>query len=251
LLTPSVLTPSVVTSSMTFRPATLPVTAWRAFRWLADGLQLLRRSPVVLVGLCLAMMATELAIQQLPVLGVVASKLIVPCLGVGLWLAVDRLARSERPRAAALLEGFRAEHRGAAIASVATTLILFATQVLNAMLLGGASGADVITGEIAPDTLDVRFVLVMLLPACVPLLLLGFATPLAAFERMRPLAAIRRSVQIVSRAPAAFGVFLVAHVVLLAVGLVLVIPLVFVLPWMLTASYAAYRDMRGCDQRTS
>ncbi len=218
----------------------------RAFRWLGEGLRLLLRAPLSLIALCLVPLVVELILQQIPYAGVALSKLVVPCIGIGLWYGVDELARGGRLRVSCLAQGARRAHRGAAATSVVTSLIMFATQVAVSVAVYGSPAIDVLLGRPSPVAMTLSFALVTILPAVVPLTLLGLSLGFAAFDGLSPRAAIARSVREVGARAPAFAVFLVAQAALLAVALVgFGIPLLVVSPWLLAAEYVAYRDVRA------
>lgn len=217
-----------------------------AFRWLGEGLRLLLRAPISLIVLCLVPLVVELVLQQIPYAGVVVSKLVVPCVGIGLWYGIDELARGGRLRVSCLTEGVRAAHRSAAITSVVTSLIMFATQVAVSVAVYGAPAVDVLLGRPSSVEVTLSFALVTILPAALPLTLVGLSLGFAAFDGLSARAAIVRSVREVLSRASAFAPFMLAQAALLAVALVgFGIPLLVVSPWLLAAEYVAYRDVRA------
>src|SRR6185436_7834668 len=136
---------------MRFQPATVRLSPWRAFRWFGDGLRMWGRAPVSLTCLALLPVVVETLIQlTIPVIGIVMSKVAAALVGVGPWIAVDRLARGERIGATCVIEGLRAEHRAGAITSLVTTLIVFATQLTIAVAAYGSEALGVLSGRISP-----------------------------------------------------------------------------------------------------
>jgi hypothetical protein len=178
----------------------------RVLRWSMDGLRLWRRAPIALPLLSLVVMVVEAALQLVPGVGIVLSKLMVSLLGAGLLVGMDGLARGQRLGAGCLV---------------------------------------LARGQIPPELRSPGFLLVLILPGLVPATLLVLAMPLVVFERLPAIRAVGLSVRLVLGAPGAFGLFLLVSLALTALALLLKgLPLLLLAPWLLAANYAIYRDLR-------
>ncbi|MDQ7988494.1 MAG: BPSS1780 family membrane protein [Candidatus Dactylopiibacterium sp.] len=75
--------------------------------WLKQGFALWRRAPIVLTGACLTMFMLLLVSAILPVLGQVLPALLLPPLGVGMFLLCGEIRRQGTPSPGFLFQGFR------------------------------------------------------------------------------------------------------------------------------------------------
>ena len=80
----------------------------RAFEWYREALQLFKRHPFAFVGLAVAVIAAELLLGVVPVVGRPLANIVVPILACGLLYASLAADRGDRPRAAHLVAAFAA-----------------------------------------------------------------------------------------------------------------------------------------------
>jgi hypothetical protein len=218
--------------------------AVRALHWCLGGLRLWRRAPLRLLLLSLAPLVLELLLQVIPGVGILLSKLLVPIVGAGLFMAMDELARGGTVRTSALLEGLRHGRFGPLALTSVLLLAIFATQVLVAATVYGGSVLGVLVGARVAEFGDLVFQLVLILPGLLPATLLMLVIPLVLFEGVGPGRAALLSVRIVMSSPAAFGLYALVSMAALAVALLLRgVPLLLFAPWALAANYVAYRDV--------
>lgn len=223
-----------------------PVSSLRALVWLAHGLRLWRRAPVALLLLSLAPFVVEGGLQLIPLVGVVLSKVVVLLLHGGLWLGVDELQRGGRLRAACLVQGFARERWRPLLGLSAWMLAIFATQVLVATVVYGPAALGVAVGRLPAELHGKSFMLLLILSGALPAVLLMLSMPFVLFDHLGPARAVALSLRFALAAKGAFAAFTLVTMALLAVSLLLGgLPLLAVAPWLLGASYAAYRDMRA------
>lgn len=227
----------------------------RAIGWYRDAFRLWRRAPFRLVGLSLACLVAEALLQLVPLAGTVLSKVLVPMLGAGIWLGLDRLQRGEPLRFACLTAGWR-DPRWPALWGLAAAvgLIVFGIQVAGAAVVFGPVVWDsIVLGHLArhPALQSRSLELVLMLPGLVPATLLTLAPPLFLFRGDRALAALAGSLRMVTRQAAAFTIALVPQLALFAAALSspwLMPLLLLLLPLGTLVGFAAWRDLDGSRQ---
>lgn len=227
----------------------------RAAGWYRDAFRLWRRAPFRLIALSVACLIAEALLQLVPLVGTVLSKAVVPMLGAGIWLGLDRLQRGEPLRFACLWSGWR-EPRWPALWGLAATvgLVVFGVQVaVAAVAFGPAVWDGIVLGHLArhPALQSRSLELVLMLPGLIPATLLTLAPPLFLFRGDRALAALAGSLRVVTRQAAAFTVALVPQLVLFAAALSspwLLPLLLLLLPLGTLLGFAAWRDLDGSRQ---
>jgi len=235
------------------RPAPVPcLPAHRAWRWCLDGLRLWRRFPLRLFLLSLLPMLLEGALQTIPVVGMVLSKILPLLLGFGLWRGLAESEATGVLRWSCLFDLCRAGSILPALGLAAIQgPVVFVVQLAGAMAVHGWPVVDaVVLGNVAAhrELVTRSFACLLILPGVPVAVLLGLAPMYLLFRGASPWQALRCSVRNVWRSRAAFGVFALVQLVLLggAVGLpfgmVLLLPL---LPWMCACAYMAWKDVDG------
>ena len=233
--------------------ATLPplpaatVPALRALVWYREGLRLWARAPIALLLLSIVPFAVELALQLIPVVGVVLSKLVCPIVQAGLWVGLAGVIHGRPLRAACLTEGLhRGRIRTLAVLGVCL-LVIPAVQVLVAALVFGPGAIGIVLlGQPRPDPSGLGFVLVLLLSGVLPATWLMLSMPFVLFDRLGAVRAVSRSLAFARAAPGAFALFALGSAGLLVlVVLGRGLPLLLLAPWMLAANLSAYRDLRA------
>jgi uncharacterized membrane protein len=218
------------------------VPAAHATTWYADAMRLWKRGPLVFCALAFVMLAVNLALNLVPIVGVVASQLLLPLLECGLLYASLAADRGDRPRMRHLLAIAAAPPRALA-AIVAAGLLIFATEALVAQTMGGINmlapmaDADAVTGGALVTTYAAG------IAVSLPLMFVPFA---ALFDGAGPRAAFAQSTAAFARNAAPLVLFGALSFGLLMLGLATSgLGLLLALPWSAAASYAAWKDIFG------
>lgn len=230
---------------------TAPSSLSRLDRWCRDGLRLWRRAPFMLVLLGFCCLLVEALLQQIPWVGVLISKVVVPMCVAGIWLGLDELQRGGRLRFSSLWAGWRHPRWIALwILSGLTGLLVSGFQLAGGWMVYGHDVLDAVAfGHAAahPALLTRNFEYVLLLPGELPAMLLLLATPLLLFRGASITGAIRGSIRIVLAAPLAFGLLTLLGTALLALCLVngwaLLLLVLALTPWSNAVAYATWNDV--------
>lgn len=229
----------------------LPLSpAARALRWYREALRLWRRTPFLLVALCLTRLLVEGLLQLIPWGGVVISKLVVPMLAAGVWLGLEQLQHGGRLRFACLWAAWR-QPRWPVLWAVSGSVGVLVFGFQLACVTVGFSGAAidvVLFGHMAahPALQTRTFELALMLPGLIAGTLLGFAVPLRLFRGAGYVQALGGSLQLVASAPTAIILAMLPQLGLFALVFVSAwtMPLLLVLlPLGTLVGYTAWRDL--------
>ena len=226
------------------------VDAGRGWTWIADGFGLFKKAPGMWIALVIVLFVILLVLAFIPLLGAVATFLLMPLFLGGLMLGCRALQGGGELEVGHLFAGFK-EHTGNLI-------------VLGALAIGGMFivilpviaivGAGAIFGMMRGDAAGVAamggsFVLAWLVAMALSIpiyMALWFAPALVVLRGLAPVAAVKESF---------FGClknivpFLIYGIVMLVLGILAAIPLA--LGWLVlgpvavASIYVAYRDIYG------
>ena len=226
------------------------VDAGRGWTWIADGFGLFKKAPGMWIALVIVLIVILLVLAFIPLLGAVATFLLMPLFLGGLMLGCRALQGGGELEVGHLFAGFK-EHTGNLV-------------VLGALAIGGwiivmlpviaIVGAGTIFGVMRGDAAGVAamggsFMLAWLVAMALSIpiyMALWFAPALVVLRGLAPVAAVKESF---------FGClknivpFLIYGIVMLVLGIVAVIPLglgwLVLGPVAIASIYVAYRDIYG------
>jgi len=226
------------------------VGAGQGWTWIADGFGLFKKAPGMWIALVIVLFVILLVLAFIPLLGAVATFLLMPLFLGGLMLGCRALQGGGELEVGHLFAGFK-EHTGNLI-------------VLGALAIGGwvivmlpmiaIVGAGAIFGMMRGDAAGVAamggsMVLAWLVAMALSIpiyMALWFAPALVVLRGLAPVAAVKESF---------FGClknvvpFLIYGIVLLVLGIVAAIPLglgwLVLGPVAVASVYTAYRDIYG------
>jgi hypothetical protein len=218
------------------------VSARRAFNWYSDAMRLWKRGPFSFSLIALVVLVANIALNVLPVVGIVLAQLLLPLVECGLLYASLAADRGDRPRLRHLIAVAAAPPRAQAAVIVAA-LIVFAVEAFVANAIGGfnmlapSSNADSISGV----TLVVTYAAGIIVS--LPLTFVPFA---ALFDGENFRNAFAQSGAAFARNAGPLFVYGLVSFLLLLMGLATSgIGLLLALPWSAAASYAAWKDLFG------
>ena len=224
------------------RRAIRAVATRRAFDWYAEAMRLWKRGPLAFCAIALVVLAANVALSLVPMVGILIGQLVLPLAECGLLYASLAADRGERPRVRHLFAVAAAPPRALA-AVVVSGFIVFAAEALVAQAVGGfnmlapESNADSISGVTLVATYAAG------VAVSLPVTFVPFA---ALFDGAGLRGAFAQSAQAFARNPAPLALYGALSLALLMLGLATGgVGLILALPWSAAASYAAWKDVFG------
>jgi hypothetical protein len=226
------------------------VGAGQGWTWIADGFGLFKKAPGMWIALVIVLIVILLVLAFIPLLGAVATFLLMPLFLGGLMLGCRALQGGGGLEVGHLFAGFK-EHTGNLIVLGALAIggwiivmlpviAIVGAGTLFGLMRGDAAGAAAMGGS---------FLLAWLVAMALSIpiyMALWFAPALVVLRGLAPVAAIKESF---------FGClknmvpFLIYGIVLLVLGIVAAIPLglgwLVLGPVAIASVYTAYRDIYG------
>jgi uncharacterized membrane protein len=231
------------------------VNADRGLGWWSDAWRLFMRSALLWAALALILFVGLAVISVVPVLGTLASALLMPVLGGSWMLAARKVEQGGNLEVADLFSAFKEPHLQPLL--VLGALLLAATLVIgvvagaiglgavSGMMAGGMQGRSG-GGMLAAMGAGMTALLVLLLLGVVITMALWFATGLVVFRRVKPVESLQLSFSAVVKNALPFLIYSVIQLVL---SLVASIPFglgwLVLLPVTLLTVYVSYKDVFG------
>lgn len=230
------------------------VPAGRGWQWIADAWAFTGPQRGMFIGVFLLFALIAVVLGFVPLLGAIASALLMPVLAGGFWLGCDAVRRGERLEIGHLFAAFQ-PHANKLIGLGALSLaVIVAMTVVMVVIVGSSVGLSFFGGQPSPEQLAAGLAgfmlaaLVMLALSIPWYMALWFAIPLIVFERSDIVPALRTSFFACIKNIVPFFVWSVAIFVL---AIVASIP--FMLGWlllgpvMMVSIYLSYRDVFHAD----
>jgi hypothetical protein len=228
------------------------VGAGQGWTWIAEGFGLFRKAPGIWIAAVVILFVILIVLAFIPLLGAVATFLVMPVFVGGLLLGCRALQGGGELELAHLFAGFKEQTGnlivvgalaiGAWIIVMVPVVLIVGTGGVMAVLRGDAAGA-------AAMGASVMLAWLVALALSIPIYMaLWFAPALVVLRGMAPVAALQESF---------FGClknilpFLVYSIVLMVLGIVASIPLglgwLVLGPTLIASVYVSYRDVFGGD----
>lgn len=226
------------------------VGAGQGWTWIAEGFGLFRKAPGIWIAAVVILFVILIVLAFIPLLGAVATFLVMPVFVGGLLLGCRALQGGGELELAHLFAGFKEQTGnlivvgalaiGAWIIVMVPVVLIVGTGSVMAMLRGDAAGVAAMGGS-------VMLAWLVALALSIPIYMaLWFAPALVVLRGMAPIAALQESF---------FGClknilpFLVYSIVLMVLGIVASIPLglgwLVLGPTLIASVYVSYRDIFG------
>lgn len=226
------------------------VGAGQGWTWIAQGFDLFRKAPGIWIALVVILFVILVVLAFIPLLGAVATFLVVPVFVGGLLLGCQALQGGGELEVGHLFAGFKA-HTGNLIVLGALAIAGWIIVMLPVVVIVGAGAfLAAIRGDAAGvAALGGSFMLAWLvaLALSIPIYMaLWFAPALVVLREMAPIEAIKESFMgcLKNILP-----FLVYSIVLIVLGIVASIPLglgwLVLGPTLIASVYTSYRDIYG------
>lgn len=226
------------------------VGAGQGWAWIAQGFDLFRKAPGIWIALVVILFVILVVLAFIPLLGAVATFLVVPVFIGGLLLGCQALQGGGELEVGHLFAGFKA-HTGNLIVLGALAIAGWIVVMLPVVVIVGAGAfLAAIRGDAAGVAAlggSVMLAWLVALALSIPIYMaLWFAPALVVLREMAPIEAIKESFMgcLKNILP-----FLVYSIVLLVLGIVASIPLglgwLVLGPTLIASVYASYRDIYG------
>jgi uncharacterized membrane protein len=227
------------------------VGAGQGWTWIADGFGLFKKAPGIWIALVIILFVILLVLAFIPLLGAVATFLLMPVFIGGLTLGCQALHGGSELELRHLFSGFDKAHAGNLIVLGALAIAGWVVVMLPVIVIVGAGA---ILGAMRGDAAGVAAIggsvmlaVLVALALSIPIYMaLWFAPALVVLRGMAPLAAVKESFRgcLKNILP-----FLIYGIVLLMLGIVAAIPLglgwLVLGPVAIASVYVAYRDIFG------
>lgn len=228
------------------------VGAGQGWTWIAEGFGVFRKAPGIWIAAVVILFVILIVLAFIPLLGAVATFLVMPVFVGGLLLGCRALQRGGELELAHLFAGFKEQTGnlivvgalaiGAWIIVMVPVVLIVGTGGVMAVLRGDAAGAAAMGGS-------VMLAWLVALALSIPIYMaLWFAPALVVLRGLAPIAALQESF---------FGClknilpFLVYSIVLMVLAIVASIPLglgwLVLGPTLIASVYVSYRDIFGGD----
>jgi hypothetical protein len=226
------------------------VDAGQGWTWITGGFELFKKQPGMWIALVVVMFVIIFVLAFIPILGAIATFLLMPVFGGGLMLGCQALARGGPLEFGHLFAGFKTQTAnlivlgalglgGWVVVMVPVLLIVGAGAFFGGMS-GDASGVAAMGGS---------FLIAWLLAMALSILLymaFWFAPALVVLRGVSPVAAIQQSFFACLKNVVPF---LIYGIIMLVLSIVATIPLglgwLVLGPVVIASIYTAYRDIYG------
>jgi uncharacterized membrane protein len=217
----------------------------RAFQWYGEALRLFKRRPLPFIGLALAVIAAELLLGVIPVVGRPLANIVVPILACGLLYASLAADRGERPRAAHLVTAFAAPVASLGAVILSSLAVFLAEWVIGWQFAGVNLLATDDSHALSPG--EVLLVYAAGVAVSLPLTLVPIV---ALFEGAGVADSFAASIAAFRRNVGAFLLYGGLSLALLGLAIVTMgVILPVVLPLWAASSYVAWKDLVGATAR--
>jgi hypothetical protein len=205
-------------------------------------MRLFKRGPAIWAALALLTLASELGLSEVPDVGPLLAKVVVPLVACGLLYAAAAADRGHRPQLAYAIAAFRASG-GAIIAIVVASLITFAAEAFTAWWIADANLLAYASSSQELSSVAIAGIYAIGVLASLPFTFVPFHV---LFERVPAAVAFAASWNAFILNLAPLLVYAVASLVLLGFGLVTMgLGLILALPLWAASSYVAWKDVFG------
>ncbi len=226
------------------------VDAGRGWAWITEGFELFKKQAGLWIGIVVVLFVIMIVLAVIPILGAIATALLLPVFGGGLMLGCRSLQRDGTLEMGHLFAGFK-EHTASLVTLGALAIVGWIIVVIPVVaivgtgaFLGAASGDAAGVGAIGGT-----FLLGMLIALALSILVymaFWFAPALVVLRGMAPVAAIKQSFSGCLRN---IVPFLIYGVALFVLGILAAIPFghgwLVLGPVVIASIYTAYRDVYG------
>lgn len=216
------------------------VPALHAVAWFGEAMRLWKRGPAAFAVLAFVTLVATMAFESIPIAGFIASNFLAPVLATSMLFASLAADSGDRPRLRHVVAPFAAP-AGAQVTVIAAGLVTFAAEGLAAWQL---ADMNLLLPARQADGVSMGVVMGIYVAGVVASLPFTFVPFAALFDGCDLRTAFATSARAFARNVPALALYAGISLLLLLAGLVTMgVGLVLVLPWMASASYAAWKDI--------
>ena len=213
--------------------------------WFADAIRLWKRAPYTFSGMAIVVLVVSIALDPVPIAGILASNVVAPLLACGFYYGSLAADRGERPRVAHLFAAFLAPLRAQGTIVAAGIVVTLA----ESAVAWGVADVNLFLPSSELGNLSVAQIALIYAVGALASLPFTFVPMAVLFDGESPGRAFAVSIRAFAlnvRGMLGLGAysyaFLMAGVATMGIGLV------FALPWIAAASYAAWKDIFGLER---
>ena len=226
------------------------VAAGQGWAWIVSGFELFKKAPGIWIVIMIILFVIVLVLAFIPLLGSIATALLLPVFTGGLMLGCQSLARGGTLEINHLFAGFKTQTGnlvvlGAMALGASIVAMLPMIVIMGAGMFFGASRGD--TGGMA--AMGGSFMLAWLVTMALMVLVymaLWFAPALVVFRGAAPVAALKQSFAACLKNVVPFLIYgIVAMVASIIAAIPLGLGLLVLLPVLSASIFTAYQDIFG------
>lgn len=224
------------------------VDAGACFDWLRQGWAMFAANPGVWIACAVLTLVILLGLSIVPLVGQLATHLLLPVFGAGLLHLCRRQSEGATPQIADLFFGFSHNTGNLIMVGVIYALSIFGIGVLVALIVGGGVAGGVVTGMpmglglmLGSFLLGLMLVTVLAIPL---FMAVWFAPALVLFNLMAPVDAMKASFHACLKNWLPFLVYgVILFILFFFAALLLGLGFLVLIPVLAGALYASYRDV--------
>jgi hypothetical protein len=226
------------------------VDAGRGWEWIASGFALFRKQPGIWILMVIVVLACSILIGLVPVIGGLASMLLLQVFAGGIMLGCRALDRGENFEVGYVFAGFKQNTSNLVVLGLLALVAWIIILIPAMMIMGGGSFLAVIRGgsdlaSVAALGLTFALAMLVVLSLSIPLYMaLWFAPALIVFHELKPVDAMKASFFACLKNVMPF---LLYSVILLVLSMIAAIPFglgfLVLVPVVVASIYTAYRDI--------
>ncbi|HKU69694.1 MAG TPA: BPSS1780 family membrane protein [Burkholderiales bacterium] len=226
------------------------VAAGQGWAWIVSGFELFKKAPGIWIVLMIILFAIVLVMAFIPLLGSIATALLLPVFTGGIMLGCQSLARGGTLEINHLFAGFKTQTGnlvvvGALALGASIVAMLPMIVIMGAGMFFGASRGDTAGMAAMGGTFMIAWLVTMALMVLV-YMALWFAPALVVFRGSAPVAALKQSFAACLKNVVPF---LIYGIVVMVAGIIAAIPLglglLVLLPVISASIFTAYQDIFG------
>ena len=214
----------------------------RAWMWYAEAMRLWKRGPATFAAIAFAVLVMSIVFEPIRYASFIAANVIAPLLATGLLYASLAADRGDRPRLAHLI-AIVAARQPAQLAVLAAGWVIFAAEAYTAW---SVAGLNLFLPLPDASALSAPALIAIYSAGVVVSLPVTFVPLIALFDDGSLTQAFEESARAFASNVGAMALYGALSAALIFVGLATMgVGLVLALPWIASASYAAWKDIFG------
>ena len=226
------------------------VAAGQGWAWIVSGFELFKKQPGIWIVIAILLIVIMVVLAFIPVLGAIATYLLLPVFTGGLMLGCRSLARGGTLEINHLFAGFQTQTGNLVVvgAIVVGAIIVVMLPVMAIVFFGAFFGASA-GGAAGIGGMGMSFVLAFLIALALGMLVymaLWFAPALVVLRGLAPVDALKQSFAACLKNIVPFLIYGIVAFVLSFVAMIpILLGLVVLIPVLVASIYTAYQDIFG------